>query len=89
MLGVGFNNFVPINKIIAFSRADSNPARRLIHSAKDRDMLVDVTQGRKTRSIVVMESGHLVLSSIEPATLQDRVRQKLEMQGNGVKKGAK
>lgn len=64
-VNVGFANFVASDKIIAILDADSSPAKRLSRTAKESDLLIDATCGRKTRSVIVMESNHVVLSAIE------------------------
>ncbi|MBP8988774.1 MAG: DUF370 domain-containing protein [Clostridia bacterium] len=63
-LKIGFNNLVSRNRIIAIVNPDSAPVRRLIQDARDRGSLIDATSGRKTRSVIVMDSDHLVLSAV-------------------------
>ncbi|MDD2534672.1 MAG: DUF370 domain-containing protein [Eubacteriales bacterium] len=63
-LKIGFSNLVATNRIIAVVNPDSSPVKRLIQDAKDRSVLIDATSGRKTRSVLVMDSDHLVLSAL-------------------------
>jgi len=63
-LKIGFGNLVAANRIIAIVSPDSAPVRRLIQDARDHDSLIDATSGRKTRSVLVMDSDHLVLSAL-------------------------
>lgn len=73
LINVGFGNTVMANRIIAVVNTGSSPARKLKEIAKDSGRLVDVTEGRRTRSMLVMDSNHVVLSSIQPDTISQRV----------------
>ncbi|MDD2457423.1 MAG: DUF370 domain-containing protein [Eubacteriales bacterium] len=61
---IGFSNLVALSRIIAVVNPDSSPVKRLIQDARDRSVLIDATSGRKTRSVLVMDSDHLVLSAL-------------------------
>ncbi len=61
---VGFGNLVSSTRIIAVVGPDSSPVKRLIQECRDRGGLIDATSGRKTRSVLVMDSDHLVLSAL-------------------------
>jgi regulator of extracellular matrix RemA (YlzA/DUF370 family) len=74
LLNVGFGNTVMVDKIIAVINTGSSPARKLKEAAKMEDRLVDVTEGRRTRSILVMESNHVILSSVQPDTISQRMQ---------------
>ena len=74
LLNVGFGNTVVVEKIIAVINTGSSPARKLKEAAKMQDKLVDVTEGRRTRSILVMESNHIILSSVQPDTISQRMQ---------------
>jgi regulator of extracellular matrix RemA (YlzA/DUF370 family) len=71
-LNVGFGNVVSARRVIAIVATDSAPVRRLKDEAKEAGRLVDASQGRKTRAIVVMDSGHIVLSALQAETLAQR-----------------
>jgi len=73
-LNVGFGNTVMVEKIIAVINTGSSPARKLKEAAKMQDRLIDVTEGRRTRSILVMESNHIILSSVQPDTINQRMQ---------------
>ncbi|MCZ8156321.1 MAG: DUF370 domain-containing protein [Leptospira sp.] len=75
VLNVGFSNVVFKDKLLAILNAESAGAKRLRIEAKDNLRLVDATQGRKTRSVLVLESGHIVLSAIRPDSLTRRLEQ--------------
>ncbi len=71
-LNIGFGNVVFTSKIIAILSPDSAPMRRLRETAKETGSLLDATQGRKTRSIIVMNTGQIVLSAMQVETLVQR-----------------
>ena len=67
---IGFGNLVSSERIIAVVGPDSSPVKRLIQDAKDRGTLIDASSGRKTRSVLLMDSDHLVLSSLSAEELE-------------------
>ncbi len=73
LVNVGFGNTVMADRIIAVVNSGSSPARKLKELAKDGERLLDVTEGRRTRSILVMDSNHVILSSIQPDTISQRL----------------
>lgn len=73
-LNIGFGNIVSISRIVAILSPDSAPMRRLKDRAREMDNLVDATQGRKTRSIIIADSGHVILSAMQVDTLNQRQR---------------
>jgi regulator of extracellular matrix RemA (YlzA/DUF370 family) len=73
LINIGFGNTVMVNRIIAVVNTGSSPARKLKELAKDAGKLVDVTEGRRTRSLLVMDSNHVILSSIQPDTISQRL----------------
>jgi regulator of extracellular matrix RemA (YlzA/DUF370 family) len=79
-LNIGFGNVVFTSKIIAILSPDSAPMRRLREAAKEAGGLLDATQGRKTRSIIVMDTGQIVLSAMQVETLVQRFDTKLKME---------
>ena len=79
-LNIGLGNVVFTSKIIAILSPDSAPMRRLRENAKETGSLLDATQGRKTRSIIVMNTGQIVLSAMQVETLVQRFDTKLKME---------
>ena len=73
LINIGFGNTVMADRIIAVVNSGSSPARKLKELAKDGGRLVDVTEGRRTRSLLVMDSNHVLLSSIQPDTISQRL----------------
>ena len=72
LINIGFGNFVSANRIISIISPESAPIKRIIQEAKDKSMTVDATYGRKTRAVIIMDSGHVVLSAIQPETVASR-----------------
>ena len=66
LLNIGFGNFVASNRVIAIVNPDSAPIKRLIQEGRERGMLIDATYGRKMKVVFVVDSGHVVLSSVIP-----------------------
>ena len=72
LINVGFGNVVNSRKIVAVVSPDAAPVKRMIQSVKGTRTLIDATQGRKTKSVILTGSGHLVLSALTPETLTAR-----------------
>jgi hypothetical protein len=72
---VGYGNLVAAARIVAIVAPAASPMRRLRREAAERGKLVDATEGRRTRSILIMDSDHVVLSAINPETLAARLPQ--------------
>lgn len=72
LVNIGFGNYVLASRILAILNPISSPMRRLREDAKAESRLIDVTQGRKTRSILVLDSNHVILSSVLPETMGHR-----------------
>ncbi len=73
LVNIGFGNILNAEKIVAMVTSDSAPAKRMVQNAREAGTVVDATQGRRTRAVIVMESGHIVLSSLLPDTIAGRV----------------
>jgi len=69
LIDIGFGNLVSDQRLVAVLAPESAPIKRTISDAKSRGMLVDASYGRKTQSVFVMDSGHVILSAIEPAAV--------------------
>ncbi|MFO7554290.1 MAG: DUF370 domain-containing protein [Desulfobacterales bacterium] len=72
LLNIGFGNTVVAERVVAIVSPNSAPMKRLKDEAKDEKRLVDATHGRKTRSIIIMDSNHIVLSAIQAETISQR-----------------
>ena len=73
LLNVGFNNAVAAERIVAIVAAEASPIRRLREAASRHQKLVDATNGRRTRTVIVTDSDHVVLSSLQPETVAERL----------------
>ena len=74
LIHVGFGNIVNTAKIIAIVSPESAPIKRLVQGAKEKGLAIDATQGRKTKSVLVMENSQVVLSALLPETIAGRVQ---------------
>ncbi len=72
LLNIGFGNTVAAERVIAIVSPNSAPMKRLKDEARDEKRLIDATHGRRTRSIIVMDSNHIVLSAIQAETISQR-----------------
>jgi regulator of extracellular matrix RemA (YlzA/DUF370 family) len=76
LMNVGFGNIVFANRVLAIVSPESAPIKRSIQEAKDRNLLVDATYGRKTRAVLILDTGHVLLSAIQPETMANRIAAK-------------
>ncbi len=72
LVNIGYGNMVMASKVVAVLSPDSAPMRRLKDEAKEQKMLIDATQGRKTRAIIITDSDHVILSAVQVETLMQR-----------------
>ena len=75
LLNIGFGNMVSANRVMAIISPESAPIKRMVQDARDKGLLIDATYGRKTRAGLVMDSGQIVLSAIQPETVAHRLVQ--------------
>ena len=73
LINIGYGNMVSADRIVTIVSPDSAPIKRLIQEAKDDGRAIDATYGRKTRAVIVMDSGHIILSSLITETLAARI----------------
>ena len=69
MINIGLGNYVSADRIIAVVSPESAPIKRMVQNAKDNGTAIDSTYGRRTRAVLIMDSGQIVLSSIQPTTI--------------------
>ncbi|MBR6255821.1 MAG: DUF370 domain-containing protein [Lachnospiraceae bacterium] len=74
LIHIGFGNVVNEEKIVAIVHPEAAPIKRLVAHAREADLVVDATQGRKTKSVIVMEGQQLVLSALLPDTIYNRAK---------------
>jgi hypothetical protein len=73
MMNIGFGNFVNLERVISILDPDSAPMKRLREEAKQSKKLVNATYGRRTRSIIITDSNHIILSALQPETVINRL----------------
>lgn len=74
LIHIGFGNMVNTGKIVAVVSPESAPVKRLVQSAKEEGRVIDATQGRKTKAVLMMENNQLVLSALLPETIASRAQ---------------
>lgn len=78
LINIGFGNLVSAQRLISIVGPDSAPVKRLIQEARDRGMLIDATYGRKTASVLIMDSDHVILSALSTEKLAPRLGLRVE-----------
>ncbi|MBP3952090.1 extracellular matrix/biofilm regulator RemA [Bacillus suaedae] len=78
LINIGFGNIVSANRIISIVSPESAPIKRIIQDARDRNMLIDATYGRRTRAVIIADSDHVILSAVQPETVAQRLTNKEE-----------
>jgi extracellular matrix regulatory protein A len=76
LVNIGFGNIVTANRIIAIVSPESAPIKRIIQEAREKGVLIDATYGRRTRAVIVADSGHVILSAVQPETVANRLSSK-------------
>ena len=73
LVNIGFGNIVSAERIVAIVSPESAPIKRMVQEAKDNKNAVDATYGRRTRAVLIMDSGHIILSAVQPETVGGRI----------------
>ena len=73
LINIGFGNMVAANRLVAIVSPESAPIKRIIQDAREGGSLIDTTYGRRTRAVIVTDSGHIILSAVQPETVANRV----------------
>jgi len=74
LVHIGFNNIVVINRVIAIASPNSAPIKRKIHEGRNNGLLIDMTNGRRTKAVIITDSGHIVLAALAPETIAGRLQ---------------
>ena len=77
-LNIGFGSLVSVARVVAIVSPDSAPIKRIVQDVRERGDLIDATYGRRTKAVVIMDSGHVILSPLQPETLNARIEQRGE-----------
>ncbi len=81
LINIGFGNMVSASRVVAIVSPESAPIKRIIQDVRERGSLIDATYGRKTRAVIIMDSGHVILSALQPETVSARTIGKNEETG--------
>lgn len=72
LVQIGFGNTVAMNRVIAIALPNSAPIKRIIHEGRDKGLLIDMTSGRRTKSVIITDNGYVILSALAPETIVGR-----------------
>lgn len=78
-INAGFGNMIALERIVALASPDSAPIKRIVQDAKDDGRAIDISCGRRTRSVIITDSDHVILSAIQPETLSGRLNGKSDV----------
>ncbi len=78
LINIGFGNMVSASRLVAIVSPESAPIRRIVTKAKEGNMLIDATYGRRSRSVLITDSEHIILSPIQPETIANRLSSEYE-----------
>jgi len=78
LIHIGFGNVLAINRVLAIAPLNSAPTKRMVQEGKSRGLLIDMTNGRRTKAVLIMDSGHIVLAAIAPETIAGRTTARRE-----------
>ena len=80
LINIGFGNIASANRIVAVISPGSAPVKRIIREAEDKGMMINATYGRRTRAVIITDSGHIILSALQPETLSKRLDETEDIQ---------
>ncbi len=73
LINIGFGNLVAAGRIVSVVSPDSAPIKRMVQDARDKGRLIDASYGRKSRAVIFTDSDHIILSAIQPDTINSRI----------------
>ena len=74
LVHIGFGNILVMNRVIALASPNSAPTKRIIHEGKNKGLLIDMTNGRRTKVVIFTDSGHIILAALAPETIAGRLQ---------------
>ena len=83
LINIGFGNLVSADRLVAVVGPDSAPIKRMVQESRERGMLIDATYGRRTRAVILTDSGHVILSALQPETVANRFNDKEDEENLG------
>ena len=84
LVNIGFGNVVSANKIVSIVSPEAAPIKRIVQEAKDETTAIDATCGRRTRAVLIMDSGHVILSAVQPETISARLDKNIAKDENSI-----
>lgn len=84
LVNIGFGNVVSANKIVSIVSPEAAPIKRIVQEAKDEKTAIDATCGRRTRAVLIMDSGHVILSAVQPETISARLDKNITKDENSI-----
>jgi regulator of extracellular matrix RemA (YlzA/DUF370 family) len=74
LVHIGFNNVIAMNRVIAIVSPNSAPTKRTILEGRNKGILIDMTNGRRTKAVIITDSGHVILAALAPETIAGRLQ---------------
>ena len=74
LVHIGFSNIIAMNRVIAIASPNSAPTKRTIHEGRNKGLLIDMTNGRRTKAVITTDSGHILLAALTPETIAGRLQ---------------
>jgi len=74
LVHIGFNNIVVMNRVVAIASPNSAPTKRTIQEGRSKGVLIDMTNGRRTKAVIIVDSGHIILAALAPETVAGRLQ---------------
>lgn len=81
-INIGYGNIISANRIISIIVPGAAPIKRMIQEAKEKNLVIDATAGRKTRAVIIVDTGHIVLSAVQPETVIARANKNVLDKGD-------
>ena len=73
LINIGFGNLIAVERIVSIVSPDSAPIKRMVQDARDKGRLIDASYGRKSRAVIFTDSDHIILSALQPETINSRI----------------
>jgi len=74
LVHIGFGNIIAMNRVIAIASPNSAPSKRAVQEGRNKGLLIDMTSGRRTKAVIITDSGHIILAALTPETIASRLQ---------------
>ncbi len=74
LVHIGFNNIIVMNRVVAIALPNSAPIKRTVQEGRNKGLLIDMTNGRRTKAVIITDSGHIILAALVPETIAGRLQ---------------